>query len=87
MNFKVGDLVICYEENFASVNGAVGTIVSVQATNTMPEWPIVVVFSGVGPGKTIEWCYTKEGFRVSKDIPQNRIEHATKLHKILIGLP
>ena len=86
MKFKVGDLVVCYEQNLDIANGALGVVTSVQARNTMPEWPITVHFANLGPGGRFEWCYTEDGFRVSSDIPFNRIEPATKLHKLLAGL-
>lgn len=78
MKFKVGDKVVCIERDLADNNGAVGEVIRIGDDQ---DWPLHVSF-----GDRFVWSYTEEGFRLDEDQPFNRIEPATKLHKLLAGL-
>jgi hypothetical protein len=76
--FKVGDKVICFERDLADNNGQRGIVTKIISDK---DWPVLVEFQG-----RFEWSYTEEGFRIDETQPFNRIEPATKLHKLLAGL-
>lgn len=80
MKFKVGDLVICIERDLRDNNGSIGEVVRIGAGKGR-DWPVHVSFGG-----RFIWSYTGDGFRVDETQPFNRIEPATKLHRLLAGL-
>lgn len=78
MKFKVGDKVICIERDITYANGQIGTVLKIISDK---DWPMLVRFKNGA-----EFTYTENGFRVDETRPFNRIEPATKLHKLLAGL-
>ena len=80
MKFKVGDRVICIERDITELNGKLGTITS---CGEGPGWPMLVKFQGID---SLLWSYNEDGFRMGKNLPFNRIEPATKLHRLLAGI-
>ena len=78
MKFKEGDKVICFERNLKYINGQIGTVIRITGDK---DWPVLVEF--LAPTML---SYTEEGYRIDETQPFNRIEPATKLHKLLAGL-
>lgn len=78
MKFKVGDEVICIERDITYANGQIGTVIKIISDK---DWPMLVRFKNGA-----KFTYTENGFRVDETQPFNRIEPATKLHKLLAGL-
>lgn len=80
MKFKVGDKVICFERDIPELNGKLGTITTCGEGS---GWPVFVKFQGLD---SLLWSYNEDGFRMSENPTFNRIEPATKLHRLLAGL-
>lgn len=82
MKFNVGDVVICFERDLDQNQGKIGVVVANDSEDGHDrDWPILVRFDN-----KFNWSYTEDGFRIDETQSFNRIEHATKLHKLLLGI-